>query len=378
MISRFTKILYLIFILSAAVILSGPAEAAYSPDFCKKLDMLKVAQEMMNQADSGTYSSSETAMLAVGDMYNTAWPVTCFVGYGLHNFEEAVEFLTKEENVKKIISRSTGVDTPSGANMNITITTTNDLVEAIKDQGLLEGTVYNRAQMAGFILLIVFFIGSLTYYVAQIFLGTDEANPLDIMFLFIRFATLAIILAFLRPMIFLGLEASTLLRGSLVNTPVTVVAGLGQTASASKFWPKDSKVYNPWLKADAVVTGGFGVMDTVTNADGTTRSRSSGHKGIDFRAQRPTQIYAPVSGYMTCKGSNTADTGFYIEITESTSEDHKNTQKLHPFRHRALHLSKFTVPECNSSKPIHVNKGDPVGMTGNSGQYLGMTGQKGN
>lgn len=75
MISRFRKILYLVIILSAAVILSGPAEAAYSPDFCKKLDMLKVAQEMMNQADSGTYSSSETAMLAVGGMHNTAWRV---------------------------------------------------------------------------------------------------------------------------------------------------------------------------------------------------------------------------------------------------------------------------------------------------------------
>ena len=371
MIFRLRKILYLVIILSAAVILSGPAEAAYSPDFCKKLDMLKVAQEMMNQANSGTYSSSETAMLAVGDMYNTAWPVTCFVGYGLHNFEEAVEFLTKEENVKKIISRSTGVDTPSGANMNITITTTNDLVDAIKSQGLLEGTVYNRAQMAGFILLIVFFIGSLTYYVAQIFLGTDEANPLDIMFLFIRFATLAIILAFLRPMIFLGLEASTLLRGSLVNTPVTVVAGLGQTAS-SKYWPVDSEVYNPWLKTTAVVTGGFGVMDTVTNADGSSRSRSSGHKGVDFRAKTPTQIYAPVDGYMTCKGSPSESGGLYIEITERA----EGGRLEYPFRHRALHLSSFDNPNCNSSKPIFVSKGDPIGKTGNTGQYTGKNKQR--
>lgn len=372
MIFRLRKILYLVIILSAAVILSGPAEAAYSPDFCKKLDMLKVAQEMMNQADSGTYSSSETAMLAVGDMYNTAWPVTCFVGYGLHNFEEAVEFLTKEENLNKVISRATkGADTPSGANMEIMLTTTNDLVDAIKSQGLLEGTVYNRAQMAGFILLIVFFIGSLTYYVAQIFLGTDEANPLDIMFLFIRFATLAIILAFLRPMIFLGLEASTLLRGSLVNTPVTVVAGLGQTAS-SKYWNKGDKVYNPWLKGVTEVTGGFGIMDTITNADGSTRSRSSGHKGVDFRAKTPTQIYAPVDGYMTCKGSNSESGGLYIEITEKV----KGGRLEYPFRHRALHLSSFDNPNCNSSKPIPVTKGEPIGKTGNTGQYTGKNKQR--
>lgn len=372
MISRLGKILYLVMILSATVIFSGPAEAAYSPDFCKKLDMLKVAQEMMNQADSGTYSSSETAMLAVGDMYNTAWPVTCFVGYGLHNFEEAVEFLTKEENLNKVISRATkGADTPSGANMEIMLTTTNDLVDAIKSQGLLEGTVYNRAQMAGFILLIVFFIGSLTYYVAQIFLGTDEANPLDIMFLFIRFATLAIILAFLRPMIFLGLEASTLLRGSLVNTPVTVVAGLGQTAS-SKYWNKGDKVYNPWLKGVTEVTGGFGIMDTITNADGSTRSRSSGHKGVDFRAKTPTQIYAPVDGYMTCKGSNSESGGLYIEITEKV----KGGRLEYPFRHRALHLSSFDNPNCNSSKPIPVTKGEPIGKTGNTGQYTGKNKQK--
>ena len=372
MISRLGKILYLVMILSATVIFSGLAEAAYSPDFCKKLDMLKVAQEMMNQADSGTYSSSETAMLAVGDMYNTAWPVTCFVGYGLHNFEEAVEFLTKEENLNKVISRATkGADTPSGANMEIMLTTTNDLVDAIKSQGLLEGTVYNRAQMAGFILLIVFFIGSLTYYVAQIFLGTDEANPLDIMFLFIRFATLAIILAFLRPMIFLGLEASTLLRGSLVNTPVTVVAGLGQTAS-SKYWNKGDKVYNSWLKGVTEVTGGFGIMDTITNADGSTRSRSSGHKGVDFRAKTPTQIYAPVDGYMTCKGSNSESGGLYIEITEKV----KGGRLEYPFRHRALHLSSFDNPNCNSSKPIPVTKGEPIGKTGNTGQYTGKNKQK--
>lgn len=372
MISRLGKILYLVMILSATVIFSGSAEAAYSPDFCKKLDMLKVAQEMMNQADSGTYSSSETAMLAVGDMYNTAWPITCFVGYGLHNFEEAVEFLTKEENLNKVISRATkGADTPSGANMEIMLTTTNDLVDAIKSQGLLEGTVYNRAQMAGFILLIVFFIGSLTYYVAQIFLGTDEANPLDIMFLFIRFATLAIILAFLRPMIFLGLEASTLLRGSLVNTPVTVVAGLGQTAS-SKYWNKGDKVYNSWLKGVTEVTGGFGIMDTITNADGSTRSRSSGHKGVDFRAKTPTQIYAPVDGYMTCKGSNSESGGLYIEITEKV----KGGRLEYPFRHRALHLSSFDNPNCNSSKPIPVTKGEPIGKTGNTGQYTGKNKQK--
>lgn len=107
---------------------------------------------------------------------------------------------------------------------------------------------------------------------------------------------------------------------------------------------------------DFIMSQGFG-----GNAPRYRKYGLAGHNGIDLAVPIGTTLYAPHDGYLHAGNEGKTGYGMYVSIVSDPIDgDH------HRERSDLAHLSAFLVPQGT-----FVHKGDPVALSGNSGDSTG-------
>lgn len=340
----------LFFVALSVFFMPVPSYAA----LCDDMDVRKMAEQALDVMEQSGGGSDSTSGYAAANVYTSKkWLITCAAGNGIKNLSGAAAFLQQESTIARysnLVAQGTGASTDSSRQALKDI---GQALERLSQSSAFRESIFDRMRIVGLYILVIGFLITIGIKSYNIITSSEHESVSEFICLCFRFISFIMLIWFMRPAVYYGMEMSSLVAKMVTGSNLNVSITGGSTGGGSVFHKGDT-VYNFFTKSNIVISSPFQASRDLFNT-GTSKV----HHGVDHAFPMGTPLYMPFNGTIKC-GKNVGGYGNYATVTE---EDKNITYRLG-------HLS-----ECRDNSydgiAYRVKAGEKIGATGNSGRSTG-------